>query len=189
MENSAFCPYCAEKFIIKHDSKFELGKQVTCEYCKEKFNIFEIYKNIYDEIAVGKKIVDIATDIIFEAIEIAENKTATVKIDQRGKRRSACRYRSVDSEPNGRVRPDGLDISHAPDRRHFLILQCAKFFKFRPRNFGRKFPHLKIGKLGQLLDERADKRIEWHETSGRAIVAGRRTAMQGRKEALNVRIL
>lgn len=70
MENSAFCPHCAEKFIIKHDSNFELGKQVTCKNCETKFNIFEIYKNIYDEIAVGKKIVEIATDIIFSKFVI-----------------------------------------------------------------------------------------------------------------------
>ena len=83
MENSGFCPFCAEKFTIRQDTDFELGKQVTCEKCKKKFNIFEIYKNIYEEIAIGKKIVDTATDIIYSEYTIeGDSEFGTPKIEK-----------------------------------------------------------------------------------------------------------
>lgn len=71
LNNSVFCPNCHEKYEINSEQRFELGKQIECKECEQKFNIFKVYKEIYKQIPLGRQIADEAVHILYSDFNIA----------------------------------------------------------------------------------------------------------------------
>jgi len=81
---STFCPNCNEFFVVSstHD-EFRLGRAQECPRCHSQFNIFQVYRTIFEEIPIGKTVADKAVEIIYSPYKIhGDNKSGVQKIEQ-----------------------------------------------------------------------------------------------------------
>lgn len=53
-----WCPQCEYENEVPH-KRFEKGAFFKCQNCDSEFNVFQIYRQIHDEVDIAKKIVDL----------------------------------------------------------------------------------------------------------------------------------
>lgn len=54
-----YCPQCGKESSIPNSDELAKGQTLACENCGMRFNIFTVYKSLYEEVPIAKRIADV----------------------------------------------------------------------------------------------------------------------------------
>lgn len=54
MNTLIYCPQCGYESSFPHSEDLVKGQTISCKGCSMSFNIFTVYKSLYEEIPIAK---------------------------------------------------------------------------------------------------------------------------------------